>query len=186
MDILSEGKPMTKLRFCMISLCIFLLTLSAMAQIQNGQFTGTVTDASGAAVAGAKITIANQATNFLVHGTTDGTGSYTAKELPVGVYKITVEAAGFKTFTDNSVNLDAGSIARVDAKMQLGQAREVVEVTGEAAAVQTEDTKLFTTVGSAQIANLPMNARNVYHLMQLTPATLNLAGPQLHTAPPPL
>jgi len=48
---------MTKLRFCMISFCIFLFTLSAIAQIQNGQFSGTVTDASGAAVAGAKVTI---------------------------------------------------------------------------------------------------------------------------------
>src|SRR5260370_19070342 len=87
-DILSEGKPMTKLRFCMISLCIFLLTLSAMAQIQNGQFTGTVTDASGAAVAGAKITIANQATNLSGTTTTNGTGSDTAKDLPVASHPI--------------------------------------------------------------------------------------------------
>src|SRR6267154_4393209 len=86
-DILCEGKTMTKLRFCMISLCIFLLTLSATAQIQNGQFSGTVTDSSGAAVAGATVTITNQATNFSVDTTTNGTGSYSAKELPVGVYK---------------------------------------------------------------------------------------------------
>src|SRR5260370_7860856 len=91
-DILSEGKPMTKLRFCMISLCIFLLTLSAMAQIQNGQFTGTVTDASGAAVAGAKITIANQATNLSLTTTTNRTGSYTATDLPLAVYKLTTDA----------------------------------------------------------------------------------------------
>src|SRR4029077_8693101 len=143
-DILSEGKPMTKLRFCMISLSVLLLTLSAMAQIQNGQFTGTVTDASGAAVAGAKVTIANQATNFSVSTTTNGSGSYSARELPVGSYKITVEASGFKTFTDSKVTLDPGAISRVDVKMQLGQAREVVEVTGEAATVQTEDARLTT------------------------------------------
>src|SRR5229473_6140814 len=173
-NISREGKPMMK--SCMVSLCIFLLTLSAMAQIQNGQFTGTVTDSTGAALAGAKVTVTNQATNLSVTTTTNGTGEYSAKELPVGVYKITVEAGGFKTFTDNSVNLDAGSIARVDAKMQLGQAREVVEVTGEAATVQTEDTKLFTTVGSAQIANLPMNGRNVYDLMQVSAGAVNVAG----------
>ena len=161
---------------CMISLCILLLTLSAMAQIQNGQFTGTVTDASGAALPGAKITITNSATNFSMTTTTNGTGSYTAKELPVGVYKITVEAAGFKTYTDNNVNLDPGAIARVDVKMQLGQAREVVEVTGEASAVQTEDAKLFTTVTSAQIANLPLNGRNVYDLMQISAGAVNVAG----------
>src|SRR6266849_3399614 len=173
-NISREGKPMMK--SCMVSLCIFLLTLSAMAQIQNGQFTGTVTDSTGAALAGAKVTVTNQATNLSVTTTTNGTGEYSAKELPVGVYKITVEAGGFKTFTDSKVNLDAGSIARVDAQMRLGQAREVVEVTGEAATVQTEDTKLLTTVGSAQIANLPMNGRNVFDLMQISAGAVNVAG----------
>ena len=167
---------MTKLQFCMISLCIFLLTFSAMAQIQNGQFTGTVTDSTGAAVAGAKITITNQATNLSVTTTTNGTGGYSARELPVGVYKITVEASGFKTFTDNGVNLDPGAISRVDVKMQLGQAREVVEVTGEAATVQTEDAKLSTTISSAQISNLPLNGRNVFDLMQLNAGAVNVAG----------
>src|SRR5258708_15846284 len=167
---------MTKLQFCMISLCIFLLTLSAMAQIQNGQFSGTVTDASGAAVAGAKVTITNQAKNFSVDTTTNGTGSYSAKELPVGVYKITVEHPGFKTYTDNGVNLDPGAIVRVDVKMQLGQAREVVEVTGEAATVQTEDARLTSTIGAAQINNLPLNGRNVFDLMQLNAGAVNVAG----------
>src|SRR5260370_13539500 len=106
-DILSEGKPMTKLRFCMISLCIFLLTLSAMAQIQNGQFTGTVTDASGAAVAGAKVTLTNRATNLSVTTTTNGTGSYTATQLPIRGYKNTVEAARFKTFPNKGGTPDA-------------------------------------------------------------------------------
>src|SRR5258706_9247992 len=173
-NISREGKPMMK--SCMISLCILLLTLSAMAQIQNGQFTGTVTDASGAAVAGAKVTIANSATNLSVTTTTNGSGVYTARELPVGSYKITVEAAGFKTFTDVGVTLDPGAIARVDVKMQLGQAREVVEVTGEAATVQTEDSRLTSTIGAAQINNLPLNGRNVFDLMQLSAGAVNVAG----------
>src|ERR1700682_848815 len=78
-------RQMTKLQLCMISLCICLLTLSAMAQIQNGQFTGTVTDASGAAVAGAKVTLTNRATNLSVTTTTNGTGVYSARELPIGI-----------------------------------------------------------------------------------------------------
>jgi len=161
---------------CMVSLCILLLTLSAMAQIQNGQFTGTVTDSSGAALAGAKVTMTNSATNLSVTTTTNGTGLYSAKELPVGVYKIKVEASGFKTYTDNGVNLDPGSIVRVDVKMQLGQAREVVEVTGEAATVQTEDSRLTTTIGSTQINNLPLNGRNVFDLMQLSSGAVNVSG----------
>ena len=175
-DISYEGRPMTKLRFCMFSLCIFLLTLSAMAQIQNGQFTGTVTDASGAAVAGAKVTILNRATNLSVTTTTNGAGVYSAKELPIGVYKITVEASGFKSFANEGVTLDAGTIARVDVKMVLGQAREVVEVSGEASQVNTDEAKLATTVSTAQIENLPLNGRNVYDLMQLAPGAVNVNG----------
>jgi TonB dependent receptor len=92
------------------------------------------------------------------------------------VYKISVEAPGFKTYTDNGVTMDPGAITRVDVKMQLGQAREVVEVTGEAATVQTEDSRLTTTIGAAQINNLPLNGRNVFDLMQLSAGAVNVAG----------
>src|SRR5581483_7761985 len=67
-------------------------------------------------------------------------------------------------------------IQHVDFKMVLGQAREVVEVTGEAAAVNTEESKLATTINSTQISNLPLNGRNVYDLMQLAPGAVNVAG----------
>src|SRR5476651_208099 len=122
-----EARSMTKLRFVLVSLCVVLLALTAVAQIQNGVFTGTVADPSGAAVANAKVTIANQATNLSVTVTTNADGIYSARELPVGQYKITVEASGFKTYTNTGVTLDAGTIAKVDVKMQLGQTREVVE-----------------------------------------------------------
>jgi outer membrane receptor protein involved in Fe transport len=167
---------MTKLRFCLVAICIATLTLAAMGQIQNGQFTGTVTDASGAALAGAKVTMTNSATNLSVSTTTNGTGVYYAKELPIGVYKITVEASGFRTFENAGVTLDAGTIARVDIKMQLGAAREVVEVTGEASQVNTEEAKLATTITTTQIENLPLNGRNVYDLMQLAPGAVNVNG----------
>ena len=157
---------MTKLRLCLISLCILTFALSAMAQIQNGQFTGSVTDPSGAAVANAKITISNTATGLSVTANSNATGAFQVAELPPGTYKITIEAAGFKTFSDVGVTLNAGSTAQVDAKMTLGQTREVVEVTGESSQVNTEEAKLAITVGATQIENLPLNGRNVYDLMQ--------------------
>src|SRR5207237_7741623 len=67
-------------------------------------------------------------------------------------------------------------IAHGDFKMQLGESKEVVEVTGEAAAVNTEDSKLASTVNATQIANLPLNGRNVYDLMQLAPGAVNVMG----------
>ena len=167
---------MTKLRCCLITLSVVLFALSAMAQIQNGQFAGTVTDPSGAAVANAKITVTNQATGLAVTATSNATGSYAIPELPPGTYKITVEAAGFKTYSNVDVTLNAGTTAHVDAKMTLGQAREVVEVTGEVSQINTEEAKLATTVSATQIENLPLNGRNVYDLMQLAPGAVNVNG----------
>ncbi len=167
---------MTKLRCCLISLCILLFTLTLAAQVQNGQFSGTVTDPSGAAVPNAKVTVSNAATGLSVTATSNATGSYSIPELPPGTYKITVEASGFKTFSNVGVTLNAGVIAHVDAKMTLGQAREVVEVTGQAAQINTEESKLATTVSSTQIANLPLNGRNVFDLMQLAAGAVNVNG----------
>jgi len=167
---------MTKLRFCLVSLVVLMCALTALAQIQNGQFTGTVTDPSGAAVPNAKITITNQSTGLSVSATTNSTGAYQVSELPPGTYKISIEAAGFKTFSDVGVTLNAGSTSHLDAKMTLGQTREVVEVTGEASQVNTEEAKLATTISTTQIENLPLNGRNVYDLMQLSPGAVNVMG----------
>lgn len=121
---------MKKLQFCLVVLTVLLLALSAIAQVENGQFTGTVTDPSGAAVPNAKVTVTNVATNYSITVTTNQTGNYFARELPPGTYKITAEAPGFKTSTNTNLALSAGTISHSDVKMQLGEAKEVVEVTG--------------------------------------------------------
>jgi len=167
---------MKKLQLFLTLVTVLTLALGAFAQVQNGQFTGLVTDPSGAAIANAKVAVVNLGTNYAVSTTTNSSGQFSAKELPVGNYKISVEAPGFKTSTNASVALNAGTIEHVDFKMQLGETKEVVEVTGEAAAVETEDSKLATTVGATQIANLPLNGRNVYDLMQLAPGAVNVNG----------
>ena len=151
--------------------CLFCASLSA--QIQNGQFTGTVSDPSGAAIKDAKVTVLNQATNLAVSTTTNQAGAYIVPQLPVGTYKITVEASGFKTTTTANATIAAGTIEHIDFKLQLGEAREVVEVSGEASQVNTEDSKLANTVGSTQIANLPLNGRNVYDLIRLAPGAVD-------------
>src|SRR6202030_2519302 len=145
-------------------------------QVQNGQFEGTVTDPTGAAIANAKVTVTNNATGLSLAATTNSSGSYTVKEVPPGIYKVAAEAPGFKKLENNGVTANAGTISRVDVKLQLGKASETIEVTGEAAAVNTEDSKLATTVSSTQINNLPLNGRNVYDLMQLAPGAVNVSG----------
>jgi hypothetical protein len=108
---------MNKLRFCLVYFSLLVLVLGAAAQVQNGTFTGTVADPSGAAIANAKVTVTNMGTNLSVTSTTNDTGSYTIKELPIGSYRITSEAKGFKTSTNINVGLNAGTVARVDFKM---------------------------------------------------------------------
>src|SRR6266851_435470 len=137
---------MKRLQFCLVLLSLLALSLGAFSQIQNGQFTGTVTDPSGAAIANAKVIVTNVGTNLSVTTTTDQTGLYKFNELPVGTYRITAEAQGFKTTTNTDLVLNAGSIQRADFKMQIGETREVIEVTGESAIVQTDDSKLANTV----------------------------------------
>jgi len=147
-----------------------------MGQVQNGQFQGTVTDPSGAAIAGAKVTITNSSTGLAINATSNQSGFYVVKELPPGIYKITTEAPGFKTRQDSNVTLNAGVIQRVDFKMEIGQTTTVVEVSGQAAAVNTDDSKLSSTIDATQIANLPLNGRNVYDLIQVAPGAVNVMG----------
>jgi outer membrane receptor protein involved in Fe transport len=167
---------MKRLQFCLVVFAVLALAFGASAQIQFGQFTGTVTDPTGAAIANAKIEVSNPAIDLNLFTTTNSSGNYTVKEVPPGVYKISVEAAGFKTVSNPGVTANAGTIGHVDFKMQIGKASEVVEVTGEASAVNTEDSKLATTVSSAQINNLPLNGRNVFDLMQLSTGAVNVMG----------
>src|SRR5205814_2348048 len=167
---------MKKLQFCLVAISMLLLALGAVAQVQNGQFTGVVTDPSGAAIPNAKVTVTNMGTSLSVTTTSNQNGVYVVKELPVGTYKITAEAKGFKTRTDTNLALNAGTIQRVEFGMQLGQAQEVVEVTGEAATVNTEDSKLADTVSSSQIQNLPLNGRNVFDLIRLNPGAIDVRG----------
>src|SRR5208337_4839719 len=123
---------MKRLQFCLVVFAVLALTFSAFAQVQFGQFTGTVTDPTGAAITNAKVTVTNAATDLNLSATTNSSGNYTVRELPSGVYKITVEAAGFKTVSNNGVTANAGTISHVDFKLQIGKTSEVVEVTGEA------------------------------------------------------
>jgi outer membrane receptor protein involved in Fe transport len=167
---------MKRLQFCLVVFAVLALTFSAFAQVQNGQFTGTVTDPTGAAIGNAKIQVSNPAIDLNLYTTTNSSGYYTVKEVPPGVYKITVEAGGFKTVSNAGVTANVGTIAHVDFKMQIGKASEVVEVTGEAAAVNTEDSRLSTIVSAAQINSLPLNGRNVFDLMQMSTGAVNVMG----------
>src|SRR5215470_18640208 len=112
---------MRRLQFCLAMFALLALACSAFTQVQNGQFEGTVTDPTGAAIAGAKVTVTNLGTNLSQTVASNSSGLYTARELPIGEYKLTVEASGFKTKSNSGVTLNAGVIAHVDFKMEIGK-----------------------------------------------------------------
>ena len=155
---------------------ISLLRVTMFAQIQNGQFQGTVLDQSGAAVPKATLTATNQATGGSFTAQTSQTGFYTMSQLPIGEYTVKVEAPGFKATTAKNQTVNAGVIQRLDFKLALGQVSETVEVSDIASAVNTEDSKLASTVSATQVANLPLNGRNIYDLIQLAPGAVNYGG----------
>src|SRR5258705_1680782 len=141
----------------------------AHAQGVNGTVTGTVTDAQGAAVAGADVTITNVGTNDKTLAKTNTEGVYRVPGLTVGTYEIDVVYKGFKKIERSGLKLDVGSIERVDFKLEIGQATETVAVEAGEVQVQTEDTRLTEIVSAAQISNLPLNGRNVFDLITLAP-----------------
>src|SRR4030081_2426991 len=167
---------MTRLRCSFVVLCVLLLTSGAIAQIQNGQLTGDITDPSGAAIPNAKVTAKNKATDLTVTLDSSQQGHFVANQLPVGTYSVTVTAPNFKSETHTGLVVNAGSTTHSDFKMQLGSATEVIEVTGNAAIIDTESSQLGTIVTAAQVGSLPLNGRNVYDLIQMAPGAVNVTG----------
>ena len=166
----------TLARFSFLVLVVLALAVTLPAQQENGQFQGTILDQSGAAVPNATVTATNQATGQGFKSTTSQTGFYSLPALPVGQYSMKVEASGFKTETTKNQTVNAGVVSRLDFKLAVGQVTETVEVTEVAAAVNTEDAKLANTVGATQIQNLPLNGRNVYDLIRLSPGATDTRG----------
>jgi len=146
-----------------------------LCQIQNGQFTGVIEDPTGRERAG-RVLIKNQETGYGLVVRSNEVGVFAAQELTIGHYKLTVEAAGFKTVTASNVELNAGTVVRVDFKLQIGERQETIEVTDAAVPINSENSRSAHTVDSTQIANLPLNGRNVYDLIQYTPGATNMRG----------
>src|SRR5260370_41773925 len=110
----------------------FLLAASLQAQLNKATLTGVVVDPSGAAIAGARITARQLATNATFSTTTTATGNYAIPALDIGSYRIETEAGGFKRSIRDDVTLESGATVRLDVAMEVGAAREAGEVTASA------------------------------------------------------
>ena len=159
---------------------------SGKAQLSTATLFGTITDATGAAIPNATITLTQTETNFTRTATTKGEGSYREEFLPTGPYKVTVSAPGFKTLQRAGVVLSVMQDAALNLTLENGTATETVNVTSDVPLINTGDATLGRTVSNVEIENLPLVGRNVYQLLSLTPGvqqntnTNSLGFPEQH------
>ncbi len=157
------------------SLCLCCTTL-VVAQSTGGRILGRVSDPSGAVLAGVRVTATNEATGVSRSTQTNDSGDYIFPELPVATYTLSFDLKGFKTTVRKGVALDLNQIITLNSTLQIGEAKEVVEVSSEAPLVDTTSTQLGAVMESRQVANLPLNSRDTYQLLQLQPGVMSTVG----------
>jgi outer membrane receptor protein involved in Fe transport len=163
--------------FCAI---LFLpLAPSSSAQSTGGRIRGTVTDNSGASVAGAKVTLINQGTNAVREAQSGASGEYLFLEVAVGTYEVDVTVAGFKKYVRKGIPLNLDEIVGVDIALQVGGATETVEVSGAPAVIDTTTTQLGAVMTEKSVTELPLSTRNTYELLQLQPGVQSQLGADL-------
>jgi len=151
-----------------ILLLLFAPTLLAQVTVSTGSIQGTVTDNTGAALPGAKVTITNQGTKSGRDFTTNSTGFYNSGSIPPGNYKVRVESKGFRV-TETDVTATVGNITPVNVKMEIGSETQTVNVEATSIGVNTEQASVQGVLTAQQIDQLPVNGRNFLDLAQLEP-----------------
>jgi hypothetical protein len=145
-----------------------LLSTPLQAQATYGSVLGTVTDASGAVIPGASVTLTNIGTNQKNTAQTDAAGNYRFVNLVPANYRLEVEMAGFKRMTREPIIVQVEAAVRSDAKLEVGAVTETVEVTSAAPLLQTENGTLSQVVESRTVTEMPLNGRNTMNLLALT------------------
>ena len=144
-----------------------LLGAAALAQVDTGSITGVVTDASGAVVSGAKVTLTNQGTGTSLTTTTGTDGIYKFSPVKIGGYKLVATSQGFQTTTQTDIRVEIGSNISLNFTLKPGSQTETVEVTAATPVLQNQDASVGQVVDQREVNNAPLNGRNFTFLAQL-------------------
>jgi hypothetical protein len=155
---------------------LVLLSTVTWAQSTNAQLTGTVTDSSGATVAGARIAAINSSTGVETEAISGEEGLYRIPILPPGSYRVEVRKDGFRALAQSGIVLTVNQTARVDFALQVGDVKEALAVTADAPLLQTDDSAVGGVIDNAKIINLPLNGRNPFSLAALQPGVQPQGG----------
>jgi len=164
-----------------VALALFCLTLvllicgasATFAQDITASITGTITDPSGAAIAGATVTAKSAERGSTITAVTNDSGLYRISQLPVGNYDLKVEKTGFQTALYPSFTLALNQVARIDVQLKVGQVSQTIEVTGAAPVLRTETTEVGLVTDTATNDALPLATRNYVELTLLSPGAVH-------------
>jgi Carboxypeptidase regulatory-like domain/TonB-dependent Receptor Plug Domain len=152
-------------------LCLVVLFGSSALLAQNyaGSLSGTVTDPSGAGVAGATVTVVNAGTNATYTATTTDLGSYSIPNLPVGKYEVRIKVGNFKEHVLRSVEIHTSTVTEANAQLEMGSSAETITVEASDVQVQTTSAAVGEVVEGQQVRELPLNGENFMQLVTLSP-----------------
>src|SRR6202050_2929922 len=159
--------------FSVLFLTLALFTCGRLLAGVSASISGTVTDPSGAVVAGATVTATNVDTGVVATQPTNAQGFYSFQSLAVGKYRIDVAQSGFKNYSETGLVLDVNQALVEDVKMQVGQGTEKVEVSGTALHVDTASTQLGEVITDKEMTDVPLVTRSYTDLLSLQPGVIS-------------
>ena len=151
-------------------------SMFVQAQTSTSQISGTVRDTSGAVIAGASVTLTNQATGIVLKQISTDSGVYAFPSIVVGTYTVKVEQAGFKTYNRTGNTVQINTPIAVDITLEVGAATESVQVSASAETLQTSNAVIGNVVERQAIVNLPLNGRNPLNLLIYEPGVVQRSG----------
>lgn len=164
------------MKLLQLSALAAILAGVACAQTFSGSVLGSIQDPTGAAIANAAVTAINTETNARTEGKSAVDGKYLLTPLPPGPYRLEANAAGFKKFVQDGIILQVQQQARVDIRLAVGELTESVTVTADASTVEATTSTIGKVVSNKAIVELPLNSRNIYSLIYLTPGVAGSIG----------
>jgi hypothetical protein len=160
--------PFKRMEAWLMAFVLLLCVIpAAHAQLTTADIVGTVTDATGAVIPNANVTVVNLDTRDQRTAAANASGEYQFTLLPVGRYTVTVKVAGFKTSTTSPLAVEAGDRARSDIKMETGGESQTVTVEAQTPLLQADNATVSSTVTAKAVQDLPLNGRNFVQLVQL-------------------
>ena len=163
-------------RLALAASAVLVSSMVAGAQTFRGTISGTVTDASGAIVAGATIQLTNPATGAVINSKSNSAGDYSFPELTPGIYDMTVIAPGFATRKFEKIDVQVTKVVTQDVALSVGAESTVVEVTASAVQTDTQSSALVAVIDSKSVQEMPMNGRDFTRMTKFAPGVSALSN----------